>query len=52
MTMKFEQDHEIWASPAIVHKRTAKAQASLRIRVVTPEPSLVAHMSNVMRKPV
>ena len=26
------------------HRRPAKAQASLRIRTVSPEPSLFAHM--------
>ena len=26
------------------HKRPAKAQASLRVRAISPEPSLFAHM--------
>ena len=29
------------------HRRPAKAQASLRIRAVSPEPSLFAHMKYV-----
>ena len=37
----------IWASPYekgnLPHRRTAKAQASLHIRAVSPEPSLLAH---------
>ena len=31
------------------HRRLAKAQASLRIRVVSPEPPLLAHTSNEPR---
>ena len=34
------------------HKRPAKAQASLRIRAVSPEPSLVAHMKYGSRRKV
>ena len=32
------------------HRRPAKAQASLRIRTVSPEPSLFAHMKNESRQ--
>ena len=34
------------------HRRPAKAQASLRIRAVSPEPSLFAHMKNGSRRRV
>ena len=34
------------------HRRTAKAQASLRIRAVSPEPSLSAHMKYRSRRKV
>ena len=36
-----EPAHEIWY---LSHRRSAKAQASLRIRAVSPEPSLFAYM--------
>ena len=34
------------------HRRPAKAQASLRIRAVSPEPSLFAHMKHGSRRRV
>ena len=34
------------------HKRLAKAQASLRIRAVSPEPTLFAHMKYGSRRRV
>ena len=34
------------------HKRSAKAQASLRIRAVSPEPSLFVHMNYGSRRRV
>ena len=34
------------------HRRPAKAQASLRIRAVSPEPSLFAHMKYGSRRRV
>ena len=34
------------------HRRPAKAQASLHIRAVSPEPSLFAHMKHGSRRSV
>ena len=39
----------LWYLP---HRRPAKAQASLRIRAVSPEPSLFAHMKYGSRQRV
>ena len=39
----FEPAHEIMVY--LSHRRPAKAQSSLRIRAVSPEPSLFAHMN-------
>ena len=56
----FEEDCskmiDIWASSwdfgTLSHRRLAKAQASLRIRAVLPEPSLFAHMKYGNRRRV
>ena len=41
----------IWAS-SLSHRRPVKAQASLRIRAVSPEPSRFAYMKNGSRRRV
>ena len=46
----FESAHEIMV--LITYRRPAKAQASLRIRAVSPEPSLFARMKNGSRRRV
>ena len=47
---QFEPAHEIMV--LITYGRPAKAQASLRIRAVSPEPSLFAHMKYGSRRRV
>ena len=45
----------IWVSSEIwylSHRQPAKAQASLRIRAVSPEPSMFAHMKYGNRRKV
>ena len=44
-----EPNHEIWY---LSHRRPAKAQASLRICAVSPEPSLFAHVKYGSRRRV
>ena len=43
------QHKRLWS---LSHRRPAKAQVSLRIRAVSPEPSLFAHMKNGSRRRV
>ena len=47
MEQHMSQHTRLWY---LSHMRTAKAQARLRIREVTPEPSLFAHMSYRTRR--
>ena len=48
-TLKLSQLMRLWY---LSHRRPAKAQASLRIRTVSPEPSLFAHMKYGSRRMV
>ena len=66
MLMQFRQVSEVWKSGCpkciqmsqrmrlwyLSHRQQAKAQASLRIRAVSPEPSLFAHMKYGSRRKV
>ena len=49
MESEMSQPMRLWY---LSHWRPAKAQASLRIRAVSPEPSLFAHMKNGSRQRV
>ena len=49
ITAKMSQLMRLWY---LSHRRPAKAQASLRIRAVSPEPSLFAHMKYGNRRRV
>ena len=48
--MSYEPAHEIMVLWYLSHRRPAKAQSSLRIRAVSPEPSLFAHMKYGSRR--
>ena len=48
----FEPVHEIMVLITSIYRRPAKARASLRIRAVSPEPSLFAHMKYGSRRRV
>ena len=49
---KLHQTSQLMRLWYLSHRRPAKAQASLRIRAVSPEPSLVAHMKYGSRRRV
>ena len=51
LTINYQQMSQFMCKKGhLSHMQTAKAQASLRIRAVSPEPSLFAHTIQVYRE--